>query len=168
MEILETSTMYVTLLSFMPLIDCRVRPVLQAQGKSADLFPLYVQCHLHKDAEDVRVIHEPLLRLYNSHPDCMELAQAIHRSLNCSAIMSSTSPWFVLLNGRSFRGIIQVARSVPPPLYSLHCELYANLTPVILTPRLEILCIRHGAEQNPLRTHYSSWSLRVTNLYSLG
>jgi len=109
-EILEKKTMYVISPSSMPLANHWVRPVIQARGKKMDLFPLYIQCRSHKDAEDVCKIHKPLVKLYNSCSDVMELARAIYHSVDFSGIMCSVNLWYVLFNGRSFRGIIQVAR----------------------------------------------------------
>lgn len=125
-EILKRSATYVIFPSCIPPVNRRIRPVLQTRGKGASLFPLYIQCRSDKDAKDVCEIHEQLSRLYASYSDSIELAGAIHRFLNCSTIMSSVDSWFVLLNGRNFRGIIQVERSVPP---LFHRRPLTNLTP---------------------------------------
>lgn len=109
-EILEKKIMYVISPSSVPLANHWVRPVIQARGKKMDLFPLYIQCRSRKDAEDVCRIHEPLVKLYNSCSNATELARTIYHSVDCSGIMRSVKLWYVLFNGRSFRGIIQVAR----------------------------------------------------------
>ena len=77
-----------------------------------NLFPLYIQCPTHKDSEDVLKIHDSLLKLYETYSGGIPLAHAIYRSLNCSTIMGEVSPWYVLLNGRSFRGILYSTRFV--------------------------------------------------------
>ncbi|KAF9789734.1 hypothetical protein BJ322DRAFT_1105594 [Thelephora terrestris] len=75
-------------------------------GRESPLFPLYIQCRSQEDAMGVRNIHRPLVALYNAFADEVELARAIHHSLNCSSIMSDVSVWFIMLNGLSFRGIL--------------------------------------------------------------
>lgn len=40
------------------------------------------------------------------------MAHAIHGSLDCSAIMNQVHPFYALLNGRTFRGILHSARYV--------------------------------------------------------
>ena len=84
--------------------------ILQNQGKDASLFPLYIQCRSLEDAEEVEKIFQPLLKLYAMSSSGKQLAHAIYCSLNCSAIMSDVDMWYVLLNGRSFRGILHSAR----------------------------------------------------------
>ena len=85
--------------------------MLQTLGKNANLFPLYIQTHSHKDVEGVRNIHEPLLKLCAKFSDSEQLARAIHHTINCSGI-TNNGQWYVLLNGRSFRGILCSPRCV--------------------------------------------------------
>lgn len=87
------------------------------------LLPLYVQCRLHKDAEELRVLHEPLVKMWTVILDRERLAQAINRSLDCSKIMSSVGEWFVIMNSIAFRGLLISARFV----------LYCFIVGVVLT-----------------------------------
>lgn len=150
-ECIEQSKMYVTSPPIVPLLNGFVRPVLQnLGGKHAPLFPLYIQCRSSKDAEEVLQLHEPLLELYASHPDRMELARAIYRTLECPNILSGVA-WYVLLNGRSFRGLLFSTTYVISILYSV---LIINPTlAAISTPRLEISNTRHGVRRIHLKMH---------------
>lgn len=106
--------MYVTLPSLILTVDRFIRPVLQTLGKGAGLFPLYVQCRSRRDAEDIQRIHKPLVELFNRFSDAKQLARAIHHALDCSTIMSSVTEWYALLNGCSFRGILNSSVCVQP------------------------------------------------------
>ena len=98
--------------------------MLQSLGRKAGLFPLYIQCRAREDAEEIQRIHEPLLGLYTAVQDVKSLAREIHRHLDCANIMRDINLWYVVLNGRSFRGLLYSAESV---LFLLHDELCANL-----------------------------------------
>jgi len=119
-ERLEKSKMYVTSLPLVPLLDCSVRPVLQSRGKGLPLLPLYIQCRSREDAEEIIQLYDPLLELYATHSHGKELAHSIHTSLNCSHIMGGVI-WYVLLNGRSFRGLLF---SVEYVLFILQYAMY--------------------------------------------
>lgn len=87
--------------------------MLQALGKTAELFPLYIQCHSLEEAEEIRRIHEPILKLSTVCSGDERLAYRIHTSLGHLRVMSNSSIWFPILNGRSFRGILHSATYVP-------------------------------------------------------
>jgi len=119
-EYLEKSDVYVTSLPLVPLLDYFVRPVLQNRGKGLPLLPLYIQCRSCEDAEEVVQLYHPLLKLYTARPYGKELARSIHTSLDCSNIMDGVI-WYVLLNGRSFRGLLF---SVAYVLFILQYAIY--------------------------------------------
>jgi len=94
--------------------------VLQSRGKGLPLLPLYIQCRSREDTEEIIQLYVPLLELYTTNPHGKELARSIHTSLNCSNIMDGVT-WYVLLNGRSFRGLLFLVEYV---LFILQYTMY--------------------------------------------
>ena len=53
----------------------------------------------------------------DAYSEGKELACAVHRALDCTTVMSDVRMWYVLLHGRSFRGIISDAAYVLPLIH---------------------------------------------------
>ena len=134
------------------LADFFARPSISwSGGRNAPLFPLYIQCHSRRDAQEVQNLYEPFMNLYNTASDEVDLAHAIYHSLDCSSVMTNVHVWYALLNGRTFRGILLSSRYVTLLLYSSSCTYPAPA--VTLTSRLETSNFSRGERATHSRRH---------------
>ena len=83
-------------------------PNVSQKGRWSPAFPVHVECHTFDDAQAVLGLQEGVLALLMRYriEERANIAEAVQAIPGFSKILEGVSPWLVILNGVSFKGIL--------------------------------------------------------------
>ncbi|KAF9642254.1 hypothetical protein BDM02DRAFT_3193600 [Thelephora ganbajun] len=81
-------------------------PDVTIKGRKSPPFPVHIQCRTLKHAQEVVGVHGELQRLRSHRMSVTKLASLVYTSPHFSNVMTETTPWYAVLNGKSFKGIL--------------------------------------------------------------
>ena len=81
-------------------------PDVQRRGKRSPPFPVHIECRNLGDASVVFALHEAIQPLFEAYEDKEILAREVAAIPGLAGILEEVSPFWVILNGRTFKGIL--------------------------------------------------------------